>query len=380
LLETVRLYAEEKLVAAQEADTYRTRHRDSFLSRIELAPREHFAMMNVGEWLLDDADNLRAALEWSRQQERPDLAMRIASRMVGYWGGFARNGELALWAEYGLAARPQLDAESRAKALFVAASAAQMSGDFLAMEALSAEALELLDPDSWEAARTWLLQVLFWSFVDPSRARDAARQGQRAAEAASSPELVEHIAFFGIGASVFEGDHDGALAQLNERHIQTASSHHLRAVLLALRGDIDSAAAASACFPGNTTFALHVRDVSNVLTALLSGQRDDAFPLLIAISRAALDHALPLADVDCLLLFAVLATTECDYQRAGRLLAVARAASVFPFRWHGSFAIYQHSVGVVRQHLDRETVSQVRSEATGMAVQDALDAELARLP
>lgn len=379
LLETVRLYAEEKLVAAGEADTYRTRHRDSFLSRIERAPREHFFLTNVAQWLLDDADNLRAALEWSRQQERPDLVMRIASRMVGYWGGFARNGELAMWAQYGLASCAELDEESRAQALFVAASAAQLSGDFVAMETLSAQSLELVDPQSWEAARTWLLQVLFWTFVDPVRAREAARQGLRAAAASSSPELTELIVYFIAGASVFEGDHDRALAELGEGQVRTPSSRHLRAVLLALRGDIAGATEANAYVAGNTTFAIHVRDVSNVLIAVLDDRREDAPQLLAAISRAALDHALPLADVDCILLFAEFAIVEGDHRRAARLLATARAASIFPFRWHGSFAIYQHCVGEVRQHLDRAAVVQVREEGTASTVHESLRVELARL-
>jgi predicted ATPase/DNA-binding SARP family transcriptional activator len=378
LLETVRFYAEEKLVEARESETYRTRHRDSFLNRIETAPREQFYLSNVAEWLLDDADNLRAALEWSRQQDRPDLVMRIASRMVGYWGGFARNGELAMWAQYGLASCAEVDRESRGKALFVAASSAQLSGDFVAMEALSAEALEFLDPESWEAARTWLLQILFWAFMDPVRARTAARQGMLAASAASAPEYTELITYFAVGASVFEGDYDAVLAQLGEGRVGTVTSSHLRAVLLALRGDIDGATEANACVPGNTTFALHIRDVSNVLIAVLD-RRDDAPQLLAAVSRAAVDHALPLADVDCVLLFAELAIAEGDHRRAACLLATARAASVFPFRWHGSFAIYQHCVGAVRQHLDRAAVAQARERAAAISVHDALQGELARL-
>ena len=68
LLETVRQYAEEKLVAAGEAAAARARHRDWYLAWAERAEPE-LVRCDQAAWFdryAADHDNFRAALEWSR--------------------------------------------------------------------------------------------------------------------------------------------------------------------------------------------------------------------------------------------------------------------------------------------------------------------------
>ena len=101
----------------------------------------------------DDADNVRAALEWSREQQRHDLIVRIAVPMAAFWGGSGGTAELTQWAGHLLSVRDTLDAEGRAGASFVAASAAQLSGDFTGMERHSADAIASSPGDSWVKAQ-----------------------------------------------------------------------------------------------------------------------------------------------------------------------------------------------------------------------------------
>jgi predicted ATPase/class 3 adenylate cyclase len=78
LLETVRLYAESKLVAASEARTWRARHRDWVLSWLESIPLEE-RWFGDDDPLITDEANIRAALEWSSSEGNIDALARIAA-------------------------------------------------------------------------------------------------------------------------------------------------------------------------------------------------------------------------------------------------------------------------------------------------------------
>ena len=78
LLETVRMYAESKLIDAGEAKECRARHRDWMLDWLESTP--------LGERMLGDDDllatelaNVRSALEWSTSDGDSDALARIAA-------------------------------------------------------------------------------------------------------------------------------------------------------------------------------------------------------------------------------------------------------------------------------------------------------------
>src|SRR5262249_12241106 len=89
-LETIRQYAEEKLLAADEAAALRDRHRDHFAA---LAARHWVEVQAAGtgaaEWMRrvdDDYDNVRAALGWCRTA--PDGAsagLRLAAALGWFW-------------------------------------------------------------------------------------------------------------------------------------------------------------------------------------------------------------------------------------------------------------------------------------------------------
>ena len=97
LLETVRLYAEERLVASGDAAEFRSAHRDWALAWIESLPVGELVGFGSGTLVVPEADNLIAALDWSRGQGREDLVARIASRMIGYWWSYVRVAEMGAW-------------------------------------------------------------------------------------------------------------------------------------------------------------------------------------------------------------------------------------------------------------------------------------------
>jgi tetratricopeptide (TPR) repeat protein len=88
LLETIRQYAQDKLLAAGEAVEVRNRHRDVYLALAERALPELTRPDQVA-WFrrLDaDHDNLRAALEWCRADAAgAETQLRLTAAMGRFW-------------------------------------------------------------------------------------------------------------------------------------------------------------------------------------------------------------------------------------------------------------------------------------------------------
>jgi predicted ATPase/class 3 adenylate cyclase len=87
MLETIRQYANEKLVAAGESDSVRDKHLDTFLSLAETA-EPHLIRPEQLEWLdmLEaEMENLRLALEWSLDQETAEPSLRLCGALVWLW-------------------------------------------------------------------------------------------------------------------------------------------------------------------------------------------------------------------------------------------------------------------------------------------------------
>ena len=103
LIESVRIYAEHKLVETGESDQLRSAHRDWYLEWIESLPPErrrcNFPILGMSPLapLETEADNLTGALEWCRQQGRFDLCARLAVRISSYWVAYVRLSEMMAW-------------------------------------------------------------------------------------------------------------------------------------------------------------------------------------------------------------------------------------------------------------------------------------------
>lgn len=85
-LETIRQYAREKLSESDEGATYRNRHLAYFLRWVEeiepglRGPQQ----VELLDRLENDIDNLRAALEWSRESD-PESGLQLASMLKWFW-------------------------------------------------------------------------------------------------------------------------------------------------------------------------------------------------------------------------------------------------------------------------------------------------------
>jgi non-specific serine/threonine protein kinase len=144
LLETIRQYGQDKLQEFAEAAEVRRKHRDWYASLAERAESETLEarQKRVFDHLEAEHDNLRAALEWSLEQQEAEMAAQIGAGIFRFWllRGYMSEGRSYL--ERALAGFSQKNAV-RAKALNVAAILANLQDDYTTARRLVEESLEL---------------------------------------------------------------------------------------------------------------------------------------------------------------------------------------------------------------------------------------------
>ena len=96
LLESIREYALEKLVAGGGAEALRDRHLRHFLARAEEAAHKLWDAYQLLwlNWLEGEHDNLRSALSWSLESKQIEAGTRAAIALRRFWEirGYAREG------------------------------------------------------------------------------------------------------------------------------------------------------------------------------------------------------------------------------------------------------------------------------------------------
>ncbi len=133
MLETIRDYAQERLVESGDAPTIYAHHRDWFVELVQQARPGFFTGAEQAQWLArlsEDHDNLRAALRWS--DEDPDGASAELSLASGLWRFWEIRGHLAEgsgWLERALARTGGEISARRASGLTGAGILASLRGD-----------------------------------------------------------------------------------------------------------------------------------------------------------------------------------------------------------------------------------------------------------
>lgn len=145
MLETIREYANEKLVAMGELEAARRAHADYFLAVVEEAEPQ-LTGMDQSEWIerLDsEIDNLRATLRWSVKTGETECGLRLSAALWRFWEmrGFLAEGEQ--WLEDLLERDQKTSPAATAKALTAAGSLARLRGDRDRAELLHTQSLQL---------------------------------------------------------------------------------------------------------------------------------------------------------------------------------------------------------------------------------------------
>lgn len=181
LLEVIRQYATEKLRESGEEASLRDRHIAWFLQLAESLDSQTWIMPRPEAHvaLKPEADNLRAALAWSRGDVSGQMELRLAGALMNLWtaGEMVNEGKQIVYEALGRA-DSTARTSARARALMVAASIAGIQTDPVGAELVSEEALAILQSvgEERDQARALILsaRARYWlgDPVDLSTARD----------------------------------------------------------------------------------------------------------------------------------------------------------------------------------------------------------------
>jgi predicted ATPase/class 3 adenylate cyclase len=144
MLETIREYALDRLVAQGQVNAMRGRHAAYYAGLAERAETKLQGPEQV-IWLdrLElEHDNLRAALAWALEVET-ELGLRLASALAPFWNVRCHLSEGRRWLTRAIASEGDSSIASRAKALRWAASFVWDQSDFIQAGALGEQSLAL---------------------------------------------------------------------------------------------------------------------------------------------------------------------------------------------------------------------------------------------
>jgi predicted ATPase len=132
LLETIRQYGQERLVAAGEVEEQRVRHQQYFLvwaerTRPRMWGSDQAAAMEEAHL---DADNVAQAVAWSLAREEWGVALRLAAALDRFWS-VSRPNQGRLLLEDALEAAPVEASLARAHALSTVGLLACQAGDYV---------------------------------------------------------------------------------------------------------------------------------------------------------------------------------------------------------------------------------------------------------
>jgi DNA-binding CsgD family transcriptional regulator len=174
LLETIRLYAGQRLVESGEGDDTRDGHLAFFLSWAEKAAPE-IVRADGANWLAElerDHDNLRAAMEWADSTGASEAFQRLTVALTLFFELHSHLVAGGRWFARALA-RDEGPSVVRARALWGAAHVALYGEDLATLERRAPEALAMADQvgDAWALGRALNINGLVQAFSEPEAAR-----------------------------------------------------------------------------------------------------------------------------------------------------------------------------------------------------------------
>ena len=145
MLETIREYGQEALIAHGEEAIARQAHADYFC-RVAAEAESALQGPQLVPWLEQlerEHDNLRAALRWALESDRTAMALCLGTALARFWVIRGHRTEGLAFLERALASSAEVAKEVRAKALLAAARLALVQSNYTRGEVLAQESLAL---------------------------------------------------------------------------------------------------------------------------------------------------------------------------------------------------------------------------------------------
>jgi predicted ATPase/class 3 adenylate cyclase len=406
LLETVRMYASDKLTSAGEADRVRSQHRDWCLRWLESMALEDLSFLPVSlKAVSNEIDNLRVAAEWSVREDRPDLLARLAVRLYGYWFEGNPNQEGRRWLEHALRDERRLSADQRVacNAVLCAIATLEHESDLsvryatCAIDAAAGKASPFL-------ATAYGLRAFGTSVMAGMMPPDTAARllDQMRTDARTAVEMAQaglpspwraSAELWAAGAEANVGDLRVA-AKWYSACVESCRAQGLPNVLwfaLAelvgaqhLLGETEAALGSALRFLTLLDPTTNLTDWQRLcaigLTPALykGGRRDQANQLLRDVAPAFRRNGVRLAVNHRLTFAAVVNHLQGFTERAGRLMGAARhlggaAKMAISFSSPISMCMYAHYLPLIRTSLGAEAAHRAREFGLAMTLDDALN-------
>jgi predicted ATPase/DNA-binding CsgD family transcriptional regulator len=375
LLETIRQYAQEKLVAAGERPSACRRHLDCFL---ELAEETEAKLVGPYQemwlnWLEVEYGNIRAALGWSLEDNQVEAGLRIAVALYQFWTIRDYVEEGATWLGRLLArADERIPAVLRANGLAYAAFLAGFRGDNVAQDAYGREAALLA-----EAAGADGKSALAWALA--AKAYGARAVGDYQTEFTLGKQAIQlrrelgDRYYLGLSLSIYSytamsvGAYEAARAMLDEGLPLLRESGNPYRIAMALNFSGDLARCEGDYHQAHTAYEESatllrelsaVRDLASVLhnlghTYLHFGRVEDAgkfFQEGLTLHQGQQNRP---GVAECLIGFAGLALAQGQPAAGARLLAAATAigGERVASAWPATRLAYEHYVARAQTEL-----------------------------
>ncbi len=403
LLETVRMYASDKLAAATESAAVRTIHRDWYLGWLEATPfgRLTYSIQGLGE-VRRELDNLRAAADWCLAKDQPDLLARLVNRMNGFWRASEYMNEGIKLMREVLRHGERAPLDERVTCMAGLAGSVGTTFDCSAAVELATQAIAMSDGHaSGSLAIAMSVRAMNRVFqmsaqgADPQLVDEARREAAAAYEMACPAPFSEgrmHIEFTCAWMETALGDLSAAVRwwgavitscdTLKDEPWTLSVALAGLAATLHVMGRHDEALRAASRFMAlpsarDTTLAMTsilAVEVAPVLVA--GGQHEAANPLLRDALRDARRFGILMADGQALSMMAIAEHLRGRSQRAGRLLAASRQVKSADmhnsFRSATSGLLYLYYLPQVRAALGPDEARRARAEGQAMTLDYAL--------
>jgi predicted ATPase/class 3 adenylate cyclase len=398
LLETIRIYAGERLTERGEAAVVRARHRDWYLSRAERLDAErlcHPWMRPVDDLraLEQDVDNLRAALAWSEREGRPDLIGRIAVATDALWIRLGRYDEGLRWLHAASAAFPA-DPLLAARCAALDGWVTMQRGDFTQLPGKAETALAaveragLLVGQRAEAIGALLLVGFCETYGDRNEGRRLIDRARRIADALGLGDAAARARGLEGQLWLAEARLEEAIAAFEamRRHMdlgfprfydQFMLSELVIAYHLAGRHAQAIAVAEHAAHGSDADPMFEVLSRGCLILARAGGGTPElALVDLLDLFGRAQRNNVPVTSHYVLTLVAAVLALRGEDEVASTVLSAARSQAEVPFRSPGHYAVYHHYGHMLRQRLGSEVARRCREAGRGMSLDAA--AALAR--
>ena len=398
LLETIRIYAAERLVERGETEVVRSRHRDWYLAwveRLDAEPLWHWSLRPVTDLALleREIDNLRAALAWSEQEGRPDLVGRLAASADALWASRCNQDEGLRWLQLARAGFP-LDPVLAAHCVTVDGWLTIMRGHFSRMPEKARDALDtaeragLIAAGRPEAMGPLTLAGFCQAYGDQEAGRQLVRRACEIAEARGFGDA----AAFGRGYEGMLWLAEGRYHEAAEVLGRVAASVHLEnprlfgiafgsELLIAhhLGGRHDEA-----CGLATTFVRTQAERISEPLLATMgraalalaragTGATEDSLLELLDLFTLVARDRLPVVAHYMLTLVAAVLTLRGADEVASTILASVRAHGDVPFRTPGHYALYRHYGQLLHRRLGDDVARRCRDAGARLSLDAAAD-------